>query len=401
MKPPELVPFGEAFEIVEGQVDPRELPYLDMLHVGPEDIEGGTGRRIGGATAREKNLISGKYRFRKGQVLYSKIRPYLRKVWLADSDGICSADMYALSAKPDFDVRYLSYFLLSRQFTSQTTAHQSRTGIPKVNRDQLSTCVVPRPSEAEQFSIVRTLDAVSTRFALAKDRVRVLAELKSATATKLFRDGLRSQPLKQTEIGEVPESWSVVDLGSTIDRINYGTSSRCTDGAVGKPVLRIPNVVGGQIDATDLKFAELPATETERYALQDGDLLFVRTNGNRLNTGRCSVYERNPPGALFASYLIRVRLRKEVFDPHFVQAYLSEVGRAQLTGAANAAADGKFNIDTGAIKRVRLPKPTLSEQRQIVHALRSIDHSIAASAATARTLSELFETTLEELMRPS
>ena len=80
-----------------GQVDPQREPYRSWPLVAPDHIEARTGRFLQIQTAAEQGAISGKYAFQAGDVLYSKIRPYLRKAILADREGICSADMYPLS----------------------------------------------------------------------------------------------------------------------------------------------------------------------------------------------------------------------------------------------------------------------------------------------------------------
>lgn len=141
------VRFADAVEIVSGQVDPRKEPYLSQPHVAPDNIESRTGRLFGIQLARELNLISGKYAFKNGDILYSKIRPYLVKAGIAVGNGTCSADMYVLRPRAGtLTPEYLVEQLLSRGFTSQATAHQGRTGIPKINRDQLGSVSLSAPS---------------------------------------------------------------------------------------------------------------------------------------------------------------------------------------------------------------------------------------------------------------
>jgi len=94
-----LFRFGDVVTTTSGQVDPKIEPYSSMPHVGPENIEEGTGRILNPKLARELGLISGKYLFGPADIIYSKIRPYLRKAALPSFVGICSADMYPLKAK--------------------------------------------------------------------------------------------------------------------------------------------------------------------------------------------------------------------------------------------------------------------------------------------------------------
>ena len=90
------VVLADVVKVASGQVDPREEPYCDMPHVGGDNIESHTGKLFGLKTARELNLISGKYAFDEHDVLYSKIRPALNKVAAPDFKGICSADIYPI-----------------------------------------------------------------------------------------------------------------------------------------------------------------------------------------------------------------------------------------------------------------------------------------------------------------
>jgi type I restriction enzyme S subunit len=100
-----------------GQVDPREAPYSSWPLLAPNHVESGTGRWFQVETAAQQRAISGKYLFEAGDVVYSKIRPYLQKAVLADRPGLCSADMYPLRPSPALDGRFLLDVLLSPRFT--------------------------------------------------------------------------------------------------------------------------------------------------------------------------------------------------------------------------------------------------------------------------------------------
>src|ERR1035437_9641922 len=105
-------------DIVCGQVDPKAPAYRDLPHVNGDNIESGTGRLLGIRTAAEDRMTSRKYIFDAGVVLYSKLRPYLRKAALADFRGLCSADMYPILAKPEeVTSEFLLLILLSERFT--------------------------------------------------------------------------------------------------------------------------------------------------------------------------------------------------------------------------------------------------------------------------------------------
>lgn len=274
----------------------------------------------------------------------------------------------------------------------------NRTTIPNLSATRLKNFEMPLPPPHEQRAIVAAISGVDEALRTQERAVDVTRELKHATMAKLFREGVHREPLKNSEIGEIPASWDVRELATGIRKINYGTSMRCTTEVNGRPVLRIPNVVRGKIEPSDLKYANLGASDVERYELLPGDLLFVRTNGNRDHTGRCAVYSGQPKNALFASYLIRVRLADETWLPGFVEAYLNSAGRHQLSSRANGAADGKFNIDTGVIKQVLVPRPTIAEQHDILLRLQTVDHGLVVAERRRDLLSELLEGTLSTLL---
>src|SRR5690554_2988110 len=93
----EVKKFSHCASIRNGQVDPTKEPYCNFTLVAPNHIESGTGRLIKCETAAEQETDSGKYLCKKGEVIYSKIRPALAKACIAPSDDtICSADMYPI-----------------------------------------------------------------------------------------------------------------------------------------------------------------------------------------------------------------------------------------------------------------------------------------------------------------
>lgn len=154
----EVTPWDNALSIVSGQVDPKASPYCDMILVAPDHIESESGRIMKKETAKDQNAISGKYIFLKGDIVYSKIRPHLRKVYCPDFDGICSADMYPLRARQGFIHTLLFYILLSDIFSRFAESISARSGIPKINRRELSAYIFALPpTDSEQTAIATAL----------------------------------------------------------------------------------------------------------------------------------------------------------------------------------------------------------------------------------------------------
>lgn len=271
---------------------------------------------------------------------------------------------------------------------------------PAVRDSDVLAQTIPVPPLDEQVGIARVLNTIRDAFLGEHESERCTTELKASATHHLFTRGLRGETQKETEIGPVPESWGVAPFEGVREWLQYGTSARCSAEHGTNPVLRIPNVVPGRVDSSDLKYASLQATEVEKYTLTVGDLLFIRTNGVRERLGNVAVYEGDPGSALFASYLIRARLRLDRIVPRFIAHFLSSsAGTAVVSGRATPAADGKYNLNTGAIDSIPIPVPTtLEEQHDIVAILDTIDRKIDLHRHKRAVLDELFKALLHKLM---
>src|SRR5439155_1679759 len=113
-----------------------------------------------------------------------------------------------------------------------------------------------------------------------------------------------------------------VELGALVSELRYGTSIKCLYEGVGAPVLRIPNIASGRVHMTDLKFATSASADLSSFFVEEGDLLFVRTNGSRDLIGRVATVHRLETTA-FASYLIRARPDRTKLEPRYAVAALS------------------------------------------------------------------------------
>lgn len=172
--------FTRVVSINGGQVDPRDEPFASMTLIAPNHIEKATGKLLAVESAREQGADSGKYFVRKGQVIYSKIRPALRKATLAPHDCLCSADMYGISANPrELREEYLLLLLLSRPFTQFTIDVSSRVAMPKVNREALAGAHLWYPTLAEQDHLLAALAGETSKTdALIEKSIRAVEMLR-------------------------------------------------------------------------------------------------------------------------------------------------------------------------------------------------------------------------------
>ena len=269
---------------------------------------------------------------------------------------------------------------LEEYFTGSTIKHLTGIGLARYR--------LRLPPLAEQRRIVAKVEAALAQVNAARQRLA-----KVPTLLRRFRQSILADVLRGEECS----------LGEVLLDLKYGTSKKCEQEKRGVPVLRIPNVSQGMVDQTDLKYAELDDKERKATELLPGDLLMIRSNGSVTLLGRAALVTEREKGFSYAGYLMRLRLDLKKVDPKY--AYLALSGhscRDQIEMPARSTS-GVNNINSDEVRNLRLPLPSLAEQREIVRrveALFALADKIEArvAAATARA-DKLIQATLAKAFR--
>lgn len=165
-------------------------------------------------------------------------------------------------------------------------------------------------------------------------------------------------------------------FSKSINYIQYGTSKAANTDKSGVPIIRMNNIQNGEWDFSNLKDIELPEKEINLYKLEKGDILVNRTNSKEL-VGKCSVFKEEGV-MVFASYLIRVRVKQDKLLPIFATTFLQlPLGRLQIDGISRQII-GMTNINAEEIKQLLIPSLSIEEQEKVVSI---IDLAYAAKKA--------------------
>jgi type I restriction enzyme S subunit len=191
----ETIKFSDVCVISSKLIDPKKSEFQNLIHIGAGNIESRKGTLIDLKTAKEENLISGKFLFDETMILYSKIRPYLMKVVNCEFKGLCSADIYPLvPIKGRLLKEFLYYLLLTKDFTDYAILGSQRAGMPKVNREHLFAFKLKLPVIKEQQIIVNKLNVLLSETnkleSIYQQKLTDLQELKKSILQKAFNGEL-------------------------------------------------------------------------------------------------------------------------------------------------------------------------------------------------------------------
>jgi type I restriction enzyme S subunit len=153
--------FDEIVSIKSKLIDPKEEKFHNFIHIGAANIVSNSDELCELKTAKDEGLISGKFIFDENTILYSKIRPYLKKVAKPSFIGLCSADVYPLVCNEKMMIKdFLFYILLSSDFTKFAISGSDRAGMPKVNRDHLFSYKINLPSISAQMKLTEQINQI-------------------------------------------------------------------------------------------------------------------------------------------------------------------------------------------------------------------------------------------------
>lgn len=229
----------------------------------------------------------------------------------------------------------------------------------------------PLPSMEEQRRVVAKLDSLFTRSRAAREQLAHIPTLveyyKRAILEKAFSGGLTADWRAKQNL-PIPK---IVDVGSLVSDIRYGTAQKCFAERVGVPVVRIPNVSAGRIDLTDLKYAELSEKQRSKLALSKGDILIVRSNGSVDLVGRPTIVTAAEAGLCYAGYLIRLRPDHNSVAPEFLKFMLESPQIRKVIETSARSTSGVHNVNGEELGSLRVPCPTLAEQHEVVHLIKT------------------------------
>lgn len=361
---------------------------LCLNYVGLEHIDSGESQLKRWGNASE--VKSTKSRFYPDDILYGKLRAYLDKVVIAEMEGICSTDILVVTANSKTIPRFLVYLLHTHPLISHAVATSTGVNHPRTSWNSLGEFILALPALPEQRAIAHILQTIQEAKSTRQREIELERERKAALMDFLFSHGTKGESRKQTEIGEIPESWDVVQIGE-IGKVITGST----------PKTSVPEYYGGPymfITPGDISEPQY-VTKTDRYVSVGGlkvsrplsrDSVLVVCIGSTIGKTAMTSAEQSA-----TNQQINAIIPNANAFPHYVYYAVTCRSRSLLALAGRAAVP---IVKKSSFAKFLIPFPPLPEQRSIASVFQAIDKKIAALEQEARHLDELFHAMLNELM---
>jgi type I restriction enzyme S subunit len=404
---------GQIAEPSRNRASPTEFPLSRYVSLG--HVESKTMKLLGHSYT--DNVRSSSMRFIAGDVLYGKMRPNLNKVWLADFDGLCSAEFFVFARNDGLNNHFLAYRLNADDFVSFADSQVSGER-PRVDFRKLATFPILLPPLAEQKRIVAKLSAMLLTFEraansidrtqhrlvtyrstvltaaisgklvagrdqspqitrelmakLSKERRASWEKKEHARLRKVGREPTNDKwkqrypapvGLDTKNLPKIPDHWSWATLDQIVQEgrpIIYGIIKPGHHDPNGVPYVRVMEMKDGHIDVASLKRASRArASKFTRATLQTGDILISKDG----TIGRVAIVPPELEGGNITQHLVRVSIHPLMEREYIAWAIKSDFCQQWLIGETQGVALQGVNV--ADFRRLPIPIPPLAEQREI------------------------------------
>lgn len=178
---------GDVVDKVSLQIMPTDYPDTEFVYIGLEHIESNTGQLAKINYQSGESIKSSKNKFKKGDILYGKLRPYLNKVWLADRSGICSTDIWVIKPIKDKTTGYfIPTFLRFQQIVKRLNSKTEGANLPRVKTESFNKIPVPLPPLPLQQEFAKLVEKIETEKARQAESRKKLDELFQSLMQRAF-----------------------------------------------------------------------------------------------------------------------------------------------------------------------------------------------------------------------
>ena len=375
----------------------HSIRYVDVSGVARDELRivSVADHSAASAPSRARKIVN------RDDTIFATVRPTLRRIAQVQEclDGEIVSTAFCV-LRPNSELMHPDFLFFAMQLESvvdEVAAMQTGASYPAVRDVDVMSLKVPVPPLSDQCSIADALNLARSAILGQKRCEEAAQALKRAAMHTLFTRGLRGEAQKETEIGPLPESWDVVQLGS-FGRIGNGSTPRkATSGywAGGTyPWLTSAKVYDRNIVEAEQFVTELALTECHLPRIKPGSVLIAIT-GQGKTLGHCAVLGIE---ATINQHLAYIEVDTNTVHPSFVRGYLeTQYNFFRQVGSGGGSTKGALTC--AFLRGFPIPLPSvLEEQHRIVAVLDAIERKIDLHRRKRAVLEKLFKALLHKLM---
>jgi restriction endonuclease S subunit len=359
---------GELYSLEGRRLDPSEV-IPDTRYIGLEHLTTDGVRPLSGTSA--STVTSAVTPFLPGDVLFGRLRPYLRKVALVETEGVCSPEILVLRPNASVEPRFLHALASSGAVLGECVRRSAGSRMPRTSAADLASIIVEVPAREEQLRLIDLLQSVDRSARALEETTRAALEVREVVAAELIFG--RNWPTATLADIQADRGLIGGPFGSSLTRRDYASE--------GIPVIRGGNLsTGSRFIGGDFVFVSADkALALRRNLAEPGDVIFTQ----RGTLGQVGLV----PQGHFDRYVVsqsQMRLRtdpRRATAEYVYVAFSTRVMIDQIERRKIATANPHINL--GILASMVLPVPPVDEQRSITYAVLALE-DLATSAEQSR-----------------
>ena len=252
------------------------------------------------------------------------------------------------------------------------------------------------PPLPEQRAIAHVLQTIQEAKLARQREIALERERKAALMDYLFSHGTKGEPRKQTEIGEIPESWETMRLAEAVTFTKKPRDLRYSEYNE-IPFVPMELIPIAKLFSEDFILKTNDELKSGTY-FESGDILLPKITPSFENGKQCIIKELPTPFGIATTEVIPIREMEDVSDKSYLFYYLLLPDVRTLLAGKMQGTTGRQRLSKESLVNLEIPLPPPPEQRAIANIFRAIDKKTDALEREVELMDELFHAMLDELM---
>ncbi|MEM3586912.1 MAG: restriction endonuclease subunit S [Candidatus Jordarchaeaceae archaeon] len=306
----------------------------------------------------------------KGDIIIS-VRAPVGDVNLVPFKLCIGRGLSAIRIKKGSNLFYFYFFQKTKRIIENVGKGSTFKAITK---NELENLFIPIPPIREQEKIAEVLSTVDDAIQKVDEAITKTERLKKGLMQKLLTKGIGHKEFKDTEIGKIPKEWQVVQLGEIVANIKNGFASGKRD-ENGIVQIRMNNITTDGRLLLD-SYLKVPIPDRiDEWLLKENDLLFNNTNSIDL-VGKSTIFKGAPFPCTFSNHFTRIRFKEKLVLPDWILYHFLIYWEKGYFRSVAIRHVGQAAVHTSYLLKLKIPMPSLSEQKRIVEMLSAVDKEL-------------------------